>query len=260
MIPVSDDNLHDTKPYIVYGLITLLFASFMMEFWYDANGIIDQIIVQYGLIPQNIGKSFSTHWYSFFTYMGLHSGWEHILPNLLFLWIFGNNIEDAFGHVKFLFFFLICGALSGLIHSALHDFSTTYPLIGASGAISGVLGAYFALFPRAKVILFFPTIILFPPAIFFGARFFSLIHIPAAIFLGAWFSLDLYQAFFVGDNVVAFWTHISGFLIGLLSARFMAKDKESLPSISIQSYFQGKRETSLLEENRKELVKRPFEK
>lgn len=260
MIPVSDDNLHETKPYMVYSLIIGLSVLFLLEFWFDAQGIIDQVIINYGLIPEKIGESFQDHWYTLFTYMGLHSGWLHILPNLLFLWIFGDNIEDAFGRIRFLAFFLLCGALSGLVHSSLHGFTTTYPLIGASGAISGVLGAYFALLPKARVILFFPTIILFPPAIFFGARFFAFIRVPAALFLGGWFALDLYQAFFVGDNVVAFWTHISGFLIGLLSARFMTRHKDSLPEISLAALLNKDTQEENTLEDRQALTKRRFEK
>ena len=136
------------------------------------------------------------------TYQFLHAGWMHLIGNMLFLWVFADNIEDAWGHAGFLLFYLMCGAAGGLLHVAMQPASAN-PLIGASGAVSGVLAGYLLLFPRARVwILLFLRI----P-----------VRLPAWWVLGGWFALQVFSLFTGedGDISVAWWAHIGGFLAGL---------------------------------------------
>jgi membrane associated rhomboid family serine protease len=139
--------------------------------------------------------------------MFLHGGWLHIIGNMLYLWIFGNNIEDILGHVGFVLFYVACGAAAALAQSAL-DVDSTVPMIGASGAIAGVLGAYAVLFPRAHVLVLLPL------------GFFSqVIRLPALLVLGFWFVLQFIEGGLTassGEGGVAYWAHIGGFVAGLV--------------------------------------------
>lgn len=215
MIPISDDNIRTIQPVIVSILIGLFCAIFAFEFWLDSKALLDTAIVNLGLIPANITGPDHT----LFTYMFLHAGWEHIIPNLLFLWIFGDNVEDAMGHAKFLSFFIISGMIAGLAHVLLSGPDSVTPLIGASAAISAILGAYFILFPDVRIRLLFPTIVLAPPLLLFGAPLLWRFYAPATLFIGAWFSIDLLQAILGGEGGdIAFWTHIIGFMCGVITA------------------------------------------
>lgn len=141
------------------------------------------------------------------THMFLHGGWMHLLGNLWYLWIFGNNIEDAMGHTKFILFYIACGFVA-VIAQAIPDLASTVPMIGASGAISGILGAYLVLYPRAIITILVP--------IFIYPKFF---HVQAKWVLGAWFFLQLFLSIFSGsgsDGGVAFAAHIGGFIGGML--------------------------------------------
>lgn len=132
------------------------------------------------------------------TYMFLHSSWLHLIGNMLYLWVFGDNIEDAMGHGRFLLFFLLCGIIAALCQ-ALIDPDSTIPLVGASGAISGLLGAYLMLHPRARVLLLF-----FP------------FKLPAYVVLGLWVAFQLYNVLIASTGHVAWWAHIGGFIAGAL--------------------------------------------
>ena len=137
------------------------------------------------------------------TYMFLHGGWLHIIFNMAFLWVFADNIEDAFGHVGFALFYVICGIVAGLCHAIMEPGSQV-PVIGASGAVSGVLGAYLLLYPRTRL-----WVIFYLPIPF---------RIPAMIVLGVWFATQLLGVFTPGEEgmLIAWWAHIGGFLAGLL--------------------------------------------
>jgi membrane associated rhomboid family serine protease len=143
--------------------------------------------------------------FSVFTSMFLHGGWIHLIGNMLYLWIFGNNIEDAMGHVRYLVFYLICGVAASFSH-ILSDTQSLIPSIGASGAISGVLGAYLLLYPRARVLVLVPL-----------GFFTQLMHIPASIVLGLWFLLQLLNSAMSSGQGggVAWWAHIGGFVAGM---------------------------------------------
>jgi membrane associated rhomboid family serine protease len=145
------------------------------------------------------------------TSMFLHGGWMHLVGNMLYLWIFGNNVEDVMGHVRFVVFYLACGALAALSH-AVTDPTSTIPMVGASGAISGVLGAYILLFPRAHVLVFMPGI--------------GMMRVTAAVVLGLWFVMQLLSG---GMSIggpgggVAFFAHIGGFVAGMVLIRFFKR-------------------------------------
>jgi membrane associated rhomboid family serine protease len=138
--------------------------------------------------------------------MFLHGGWLHLIGNMLFLWIFGNNIEDAVGHLRFIIFYLLCGGMAALAQIAVQPDSVV-PMIGASGAVSGVLGAYLLLYPRAKVLVLVPIWI-----------FLKFVEVPAVLMLVVWFSLQLLSGLFSppGEAGIAFWAHIGGFVAGLV--------------------------------------------
>ena len=150
-----------------------------------------------------------------FTSMFLHGGLFHLLGNMLFLWIYGNNVEDSMGHIKFLIFYLLCGLAASLLQ-AIISFDSSIPMIGASGAVSGVLSAYFLLFPKARVLTLVVLLI-----------FITFIRIPAGLLIGFWFLSQIINAYFNDPNSpgVAWYAHIGGFLMGLFLIPFFKKKK-----------------------------------
>ncbi len=213
MIPLKDDNPTEIKPIVTVGLI----VTCVLVFFYQVSlpGKLGEIFVyQYGAIPAvvfgyaDLPNEIVTisPYGSLITSMFLHGGWMHLIGNMMYLWIFGNNIEDVMGHVKFIVFYLLCGILAALSH-AMIDSESAVPMVGASGAISGVLGAYLLLYPHARVLVLIP----------FG--FFSqMIYVPAGIVLGLWFLLQLLSGgMSVGQQGggVAFFAHIGGFVAGM---------------------------------------------
>jgi rhomboid family protein len=233
--------LRDNVPTRTFPLVTvaLIVANFIVWFWELSGRGVDYHVVKDGFYPCSLhgpcepielnGQIVSHHlswWESTFTSMFMHGSWEHILGNMLFLWIFGNNVEDALGRVRFLPWYLAAGVVAAatqsvvtLMFGTVHDASV--PNIGASGAIAGVLGAYFVLLPRAKVL----TLIFF-----FIPR-----EIPAVWFLGIWILLQIWQG---GVGIthpnqtggVAVFAHIGGFAFGVLTVRLVAKRRPLQPS------------------------------
>jgi len=211
MIPLKDDNPTRTFPFINIALILIN----VLVFFYQASlppHAYKAFLLANATIPARIPAFLAGHvgfqmaFHPLFTSMFLHGGLMHLLGNMLFLYIFGDNIEDSFGHLPYLVFYLFCGIGSGLVH-VLFNLNSSLPAIGASGAISGVMGAYAVLFPRAKVLMLF---IIF------------LIPVPAVLVLGYWFVLQFLagigQLGAAATGGVAFWAHIGGFLMGLLVA------------------------------------------
>ncbi|MEK6779897.1 MAG: rhomboid family intramembrane serine protease [Candidatus Deferrimicrobiota bacterium] len=175
-------------------------------------------ITAYGVIPYRFMHLFTSHPVELLTplfAMFLHGGWLHVIGNMLYLYIFGDNVEDILGHGRYLVFYLLCGAASFLVQVLLQA-NSMVPNVGASGAIAGVLGAYILLFPRARVVTLVP--------IFF---FFTVVEIPAFIFLGIWFLIQFASgAMTIGrtsalSGGVAWWAHIGGFLVGMLLLKLM---------------------------------------
>ncbi len=151
----------------------------------------------------------------FFSYMFLHSGWWHLIMNMWMLWIFGDNIEDVMGPLRFLAFYLLCGLAALVLHMAF-NLTTDAPIIGASGAIAGVMGAYVTLYPRGRVLTFIPIIII--PYI---------VRLPAWLFLGFWFASQVLSGLFEGLGVpsagIAWWAHVGGFLAGMSLVRLFMR-------------------------------------
>jgi membrane associated rhomboid family serine protease len=216
MIPLKDDNPTSTFPFINIALILANVLVFLYQVTLPPHAA-KAFLMANATVPMRIPEylegylGFKLAFYPVFTSMFLHGGWMHLLGNMLFLYVFGDNVEDYFGHIPYLVFYLFCGIASGLTHVAF-NLHSSLPAIGASGAISGVMGAYAVLFPRARVLMLF---------------FVFLIPIPALFVLGYWFVLQFLSG--VGElgaraaGGVAFWAHIGGFLIGVLVALVVKK-------------------------------------
>jgi len=221
MIPIRDTEPSRTRPVIVELLIVLNVLAFLYELSLGRH--LEIFLLHYGLVPAKHfylaavePGAFAARFAPLFTHMFLHGGWLHIIFNMLFLWIFGDNVEDRLGKRRFVFFYLACGIYAAYVQLYLAR-GSTMPMIGASGAIAGVMGGYLVLFPRARVLTLVP--------IFF---FLQLVELPAVLFLGFWFLMQ-----FVSGTVtllegagktggVAFWAHIAGFAAGAILVKFFA--------------------------------------
>jgi len=203
MIPLRDTQPSYTKPVVTVLIIAVNVLAFFYElslgsYWRD------QLVRMYGMVPDRLVPL------SLVTSMFLHGGWMHIIGNMWFLWIFGDNVEDSLGHWKFLLFYLLCGIAAGLSQEVLYPNSTA-PTIGASGAIAGVMGAYLVKFPHSRI-----TTLVF---VFF---FLTTFELPAIVVLGYWFVIQLFSGFgsvahsHLSEGGVAWFAHIGGFLAGIL--------------------------------------------
>lgn len=211
MIPLRDTIRSRTTPLVNYGLIALNVFVYFLQLTQDQY--LNQFVFLYGLVPARytvpeiaVHFTFAEQIFSFFSFMFLHGGFWHILGNMWFLYIFGDNVEDHLGHLRYLVFYLLCGWASGITH-LLFNLHSSMPTIGASGAIAGVMGAYFILYPRSRVLTLVP--LLFIPYFF---------EIPAAFFLGLWFLFQFLSAALSGTEGggIAWWAHIGGFIFGIL--------------------------------------------
>ena len=212
MIPLRDNIPSRTIPFVTYILIAGNVFMFLMELSLGPN--LERFVYIFGMVPQKVTYAFfeapALLPYAivpFFTSIFLHGGWLHLLGNMLYLYIFGDNVESALGHFRYLIFYLACGIAASLTH-LLANPSSNIPTVGASGAIAGVLGAYFLLFPRARVVTLVP--------VFFFVTF---IEIPAILFLGLRFLIQLMSgSMSYGSGAaaagVAWWAHIGGFVVG----------------------------------------------
>jgi membrane associated rhomboid family serine protease len=218
MIPLRDDNPTTTTPFVMVGLVVACTVVFFHEITLGPQAG-ERFIYRYGAIPAVIfgleklpAKVMAMPAYiTLITSIFLHGGFMHLIGNMLYFWIFGNNIEDAMGHVRFLFFFLLCGVIAAMSHAAF-DPASTVPMIGASGAISGILGAYLLLFPRAHVMVLLPL-----------GFFFWRMNVPAGIVLGFWFIFQILSGSVSVGNAgggVAFFAHIGGFVAGMVLIGF----------------------------------------
>ena len=229
MFPLRDENPTEIVPYFTLLLIGLNVAAWV---YLQGAGLdpetLQRSVCAYGAIPAEITggsdplpQSFRAlqcptgglTWQALLTSMFLHGGWMHLIGNMWFLWIFGNNIEDSMGHLRFLLFYL----LTGLAASAGHIFSvpgSQIPTVGASGAISGIMGAYIVLYPRVRVL-----------TLFFFFIFIRLIPLPAWVMLGYWFAIQLLSGTTTSaaSAGVAFWAHIGGFVAGLTLVKLFEK-------------------------------------
>lgn len=214
MIPIGDDNPTKGTPIVT---VTLIILNAILFLWDRILGPgAPRALEAFTMVPcklfdacqEQIVQTADPSIMTIFTSMFLHGGWMHLLGNMLFLWIFGNNIEDVFGHTRFIMLYLFWGVVAALFHVAT-DIGSPIPTLGASGAIAGVLGAYALLFPRARIrVLLFTFII-------------TVISVPAAVMLGIWFVYQL----LIAQPGVAVWAHIGGFVAGLVTVLAFGKER-----------------------------------
>jgi membrane associated rhomboid family serine protease len=217
LIPLRDNIPSRTFPFVTVLLIVANIAVFFHEL--RLGPALEAFVFEFGLIPARLTTQHDVvSILPVVSSMFLHGGWAHLLGNLLYLWIFGNNVEDRLGHGKFLFFYLACGIAADIAHVWVYPESMV-PVVGASGAIAGVLGAYFWMYPRARVVTVVPIFIL--PWI---------TELPAILFLGIWFLMqvlsgtaEMNAAASMEGAGIAWWAHVAGFVGGLLLCLMMKK-------------------------------------
>lgn len=226
MIPIRDTAPCHSTPWVTWGLMALCIIIFVvMQILPEQMSY--RLVYLYGMVPvrySNPQWAFSfglpfDGYLSFFTSLFLHGNWWHLIINMLFMWIFGDNVEDRMGRVRFLIFYVLCGLFATFLQWYF-DPQLAIPVVGASGAIAGVLGAYFFLYPFARVIVWIP--IFFLPIV---------IHVPAIAFLGVWVIIQLHSAttsvLFEGVTVdVAWWAHLGGFIAGSLLYRLFIRSAQ----------------------------------
>ena len=220
MVPLKDYNPVRTTPYITYGLIALNILIFLYELSLPAYGL-DSFFHAWAVVPEELSTSFHTgvsvvngeEWITLVTSQFLHGGFLHVAGNMLYLWIFGNNVEDQMGHIRFLIFYLTCGVIAGFAQW-FFAMGSEIPSLGASGAIAGVMGAYIFRFPDVRILTLVPL-----------GPFPLPLQIPAIFYLGIWF---LQQAFYgvasletpamigMEGGGIAYWAHAGGFVVGAL--------------------------------------------
>ncbi|HCU80355.1 MAG: rhomboid family intramembrane serine protease [Anaerolineaceae bacterium] len=214
MFPIRDTNKSNTFPIVNWIIIVINASIFFVQVRLPRETV-EIVYSTFGVVPIRFTELHLLAPISLFSSQFLHGGWLHIIRNLWILYIFGDNVEDRMGHIQYLVFYLMTGVIGGLLQVITQPFSTI-PIIGASGAISGVLGAYILFFPRARVLTFVPIFIL--P---------WLVEIPAVIFLGVWFLSQfvnvINEASAVISSGVAYWAHLGGFGAGFLLARRIRK-------------------------------------
>jgi membrane associated rhomboid family serine protease len=227
MLPIRDDQPRYSTPWVNYFLIGMNLLIYLLEATLDPRSL-DSLVRQFGVVPAHLMAFLSGSpayalvaiVLSFFTSLFLHGSWMHVIGNMWFLYIFGDNVEDYLGHFKYLVFYLLTGVLAMGTHVVMNVHSTA-PAVGASGAIAGVLGAYFVLYPRARVLTWF---------------FVFVVWVPAWIILGYWFVLNFLSGTATsravqGGNMggVAFWAHVGGFISGALLVKVFSERKLRYP-------------------------------
>jgi membrane associated rhomboid family serine protease len=211
MIPLRDVIPSRTTPYVTITIIVLNALAWFYELSLPDN-VLPPFLNVYGVVPADFHTS------TILSSMFLHGSWLHVIGNMWYLWIFGDNIEDRLGHGRYVLFYLLCGAAAAVGHVA-SDPASLVPTIGASGAIAGVLGAYFVLYPRSRVLTLIPLIIIF-----------EIIELPAYFLLGFWFLMQLVSAGAIavtagtqGNGGIAFVAHIAGFVVGIVAVFALKK-------------------------------------
>ena len=229
MIPLRDDNPSHRLPVVTYALIAANVAAFLYE--KSLGPGMRPLFEHWGLVPYRVIASFvgdgsiTAQLTTVFTSLFLHAGWLHLIGNLWYLWIFGDNVEDRLGHGRFVLFYLVCGVAAALAQVSFYPDSMV-PMVGASGAIAGVMGAYLYLYPRANVVSLVPILM-----------FLQVLVIPAPVFLGLWFLLQLWQGTFAvgaGEAAgVAWWAHIGGFAAGFAGAWLLGASGQTHPRVTV---------------------------
>jgi membrane associated rhomboid family serine protease len=220
MFPISDDNPRHLTPYVCWTLIGINIAVFLWQVSLGTAGG-ERAVYMLGFIPARFFGAAElapeldalSPSLTILSSMFMHGGWLHLGSNMLYLWIFGDNIEDSMGHGRFLVFYLLCGAAAAMAQGLI-DPASTIPMIGASGAISGVLGGYILLHPGATI-----------RVLIFLGFFVTVAHVPALLVLGIWFALQLFSGFATPTEGggVAFWAHVGGFVAGFVLVSFFKR-------------------------------------
>ncbi len=216
MIPLRDVIPSRTTPYITVTIIVLNALAWLFELALPRD-MLPLFLQVYGVVPADF------HVTTLMTSMFLHGSWMHVLGNMWYLWIFGDNVEDRVGHGRFIIFYLLCGIVAALGQIAM-DPASKLPTIGASGAIAGVMGAYFVLYPRSRVLTLIPLII-----------YWEIIELPAILLLGFWFAMQLLSAGTIAVTAstgsgggVAFAAHVAGFVVGMVGVLVFRKRQVKL--------------------------------
>jgi membrane associated rhomboid family serine protease len=211
MFPLYDTVRSRRFPVVNLMLILINLVAFLYEIQMDASTL-KEFIFEWGLIPARLLGDPSTAWRTIFTSMFLHGGWFHIINNMWVLFIFGDNVEARMGGIRYLIFYLLSGVAAVLLQTYILP-SSAVPMIGASGAVAGVLGAYLILFPHSRIASLVPILFIF-----------TIIEIPAVIFLLFWFASQLYSGLFAiqgsSGSGIAWWAHIGGFIFGVAMVFF----------------------------------------
>lgn len=208
IFPIGDTQVQGGhKPYVSYTFIAINVCVFLYEFYLGPKA--NEFIITYGTIPNEITAG--QDYFTLFTSIFLHGGWMHLIGNMLFLWVFADNIEAKIGSSRFLMFYLFGGLVASLAHVGF-NMDSTIPTVGASGAIAAVMGAYLVMFPKSKIKILVIV-------------FFRSFHIPAFLFLGLWFGQQLLSSFgslaeTKDTSGVAWWAHIGGFVVGLVAGYY----------------------------------------
>lgn len=235
MFPYKDDNPTELTPVVTVGIIVANVVVWLFVEGMGAPASLARSICQLGLIPGELLRtvppgtmvplgpelhcilSADPHWWSLVTSMFLHGGWMHIAANMWFLWVFGNNIEDSMGHVRFVVFYLLCGVVAAGTQMLVNP-DAVVPMVGASGAISGVMGAYVLLYPRVRV-----------HTLVWLGFFVTTVVLPAYVMLGYWFLVQLLMGaaggFSPTEGGVAVWAHIGGFVAGMVTIKLFANQE-----------------------------------
>ncbi len=245
MLPIRDDNPQIYTPFVTYGLIALNALAWFGLQGFGTDPALGESICRLGLIPADLLGTLSAEtmaqpvpcridgqsdWITVLSSMFMHGGWMHILGNLWFLWIFGNNVEDAMGSARFAVFYLLCG-FAAAAAQVIADPASPIPMVGASGAIGGVMGAYIVLYPRVHVHLF----------IFLGVIFTTL-AVPAVAMLGYWLLIQIIggvTSLGAEGGGVAFWAHLGGFVAGMVLV-FLFKDEQRLAEHPFRGWNQSR--------------------
>jgi membrane associated rhomboid family serine protease len=248
MIPIRDENPNNETPYVTYALLGLNAVVWIFVQGAGFGTSLESSICEYGFISQDLfgsggaavcPPSSTSPTLSLVTSMFMHGGWMHLLGNMLFLWVFGDNVEDSMGHLRFLIFYLIGGIIAAL-SQGFADPQSGIPMVGASGAIGCVMGGYLMLYPRVKVTI----------AVFFFILFWTF-RVPAYLMLGYWIGVQLLSGLTTSTagGGVAFWAHFGGFVSGCVLVYFF-KDKELLANHKFYGWTDTRSEESIWDDPR----------
>ncbi|MBP1762314.1 MAG: putative rane protein [Firmicutes bacterium] len=216
MIPLRDSTPSNTFPFVTVCLIIINLLIFSYETTLGSKEL-DALIYTFGLVPSHY-VNYNGSWTGYLPFLSstfLHGSWMHVIGNMWVLWLFGDNVEDKMGRGRFLLFYLLCGLIAGIAHCIFNPASQV-PVVGASGAVAGIMGAYFLMFRRAKVFTYIPPIFL--------------LNIPAWVYLGFWALSQLFYGTFgtVSQGQIAFWAHVGGFAAGMILYRFFLRSKNEM--------------------------------